>query len=186
MRRTSFESWPCSIARTTDLLGDWWTPLVLREAFYGTRRFEDFQGELGIARGTLTDRLRRLVELGLLTREPYQSEPLRHEYVLTEKGRDFFGVLMAMVAWGDRWLADEAGPPVTFRHTSCGHDVHAEVVCGECREPLRPDAIRPGFGPGFPADRATHPRARARFGTPAPATPTAPAETPAEASGTTE
>ncbi|MGW7427657.1 winged helix-turn-helix transcriptional regulator [Streptomyces sp. NPDC054813] len=77
MRRTSFAQWPCSIARTMDLLGDWWTPLVLREAFYGIRRFDAFQESLGIARNTLTDRLRRLVEEGLLEKRPYQTEPVR-------------------------------------------------------------------------------------------------------------
>src|ERR1044072_946179 len=99
MRRTSFAQWPCSIARTMDLLGDWWTPLVLREAFYGIRRFDEFQHELGIARNTLTDRLRRLVEEGLLERRLYQTEPRRYEYVLTEKGKDFFPVLAAMSRW---------------------------------------------------------------------------------------
>ena len=92
-----------------DLLGDWWTPLVLREAFYGVRRFDDFQRELGIARNTLTDRLHRLVGEGLLEKQPYQREPTRYDYVLTEKGRDFFGVLAAMSRWGDRWLAGGKG-----------------------------------------------------------------------------
>ena len=109
MRRTSFAHWPCSVARTMDLLGDWWTPLVLRESFYGIRRFDEFQQALGIARNTLVDRLRRLVDEGLLEKVPYQTEPVRHDYVLTEKGRDFWQVLAAMMTWGDRWLADEAG-----------------------------------------------------------------------------
>ena len=83
-----------------DLLGDWWTPLVLREAYYGIRRFDEFQQELGIARNTLSDRLRRLVEEGLLEKELYSTEPKRYEYLLTEKGRDFFGVVAAMSRWG--------------------------------------------------------------------------------------
>ncbi|MEW1906155.1 helix-turn-helix domain-containing protein [Streptomyces sp. NPDC086147] len=166
MRRTSFENWPCSVARVTDLLGDWWTPLVLREAFYGTRRFEDFQSELGIARATLAERLRRLVELDIMARRAYQEQPLRHEYVLTEKGQDFFGVLMAMAAWGDRWLADASGPPVLFEHRSCGHHVHAEVVCDSCGEPLRSSDVRPRFGPGYPEDQAALPRARRRYAGP--------------------
>src|ERR1044072_1678691 len=116
MRRTSFARWPCSIARTMDLLGDWWTPLVLREAFYGFSRFDEFQRALGIARNTLTDRLRRLVDEGLLEKRPYQDEPRRYDYVLTDKGREFFAVLAAMTASGDRWLAAAAraaggGPP---------------------------------------------------------------------------
>src|SRR3954465_15849807 len=114
MKRTSFSNWPCSIRRTTDLPGDAWTPLVLREAFYGIRRFDEFQQALGIARNTLTDRLRRLVDEGLFEKRLYQAEPRRYDYGLTEKGREFFGVLAAMTAWGDRWLADPAGPPITF------------------------------------------------------------------------
>src|ERR671920_79401 len=104
MRRTSFTNWPCSIARAADLLGDGWTLLVLREAFYGQTRFEGFTDDLGIARNTLTDRLRRLVDAGLLERRQYQTDPVRHDYELTEQGRDFFGVLAALNAWGDKWL----------------------------------------------------------------------------------
>ena len=117
MKRTSFAQWPCSIARTMDLLGDWWTPLVLRDAFYGVRRFDEFQQALGIARNTLADRLKRLVEEGLLEKVAYQVEPVRYDYVLTEKGRDFYPVLLAMTRWGDKWLAAEAGPPITVHHT---------------------------------------------------------------------
>ena len=101
MRRTSFGSWPCSIARTADILGDAWTLLVLREVFYGESRFDGFIGTLGIARNTLTDRLRRLEAEGLLRRRVYQRDPVRHEYLPTDKGRDFFGVLAAINAWGD-------------------------------------------------------------------------------------
>ena len=81
MRRTSFRNWPCSLARAVDLLGDWWTPLVLREAFFGSRRFEEFQGALGIARNVLAERLKRLVDEGLLERRKYQDAPARFEYV---------------------------------------------------------------------------------------------------------
>ncbi|CAM5519166.1 hypothetical protein SPURM210S_06014 [Streptomyces purpurascens] len=85
MRRTSFDTWPCSIARTADILGDAWTLLVLREVFYGESRFDGFIGSLGIARNTLTDRLRRLESEGLLRRRAYQTDPVRHEYLLTER-----------------------------------------------------------------------------------------------------
>src|SRR5882757_8177005 len=114
MRRTSFANWPCSIARTMDLLGDWWTPLVLREAFYGYRRFDEFQRSLGIARNTLADRLRRLVDGGMLCTRQYQDNPPRNEYLLTEMATDFLPVMSAMLSWGDRWLAGEAGPPITM------------------------------------------------------------------------
>jgi len=136
VRRTAFADWPCSLARSVDLLGDWWTPLVLRDAYYGVRRFEDFQRSLGIGRNILTQRLNRLVDEGMLERRPYQDRPVRHEYILTDKGRDFFPVVAAIVRWGDRWLAGDEGPPVTLHHVPCDHDMHAEVVCSHCREPL--------------------------------------------------
>lgn len=156
MRRTAFADWPCSLARSVDLLGDWWTPLVLRDAYYGVRRFEDFQRSLGIGRNILTQRLNRLVDEGMLERRPYQDRPVRHEYVLTDKGRDFFPVVAAIVRWGDRWLAGDEGPPLTLHHVPCDHDMHAEVVCSHCREPLalrdvtarlEPAAQRPRPGP---------------------------------------
>jgi DNA-binding HxlR family transcriptional regulator len=164
MRRTSFAQWPCSVARTMDLLGDWWTPLVLRDAFYGIRRFDEFQQGLGIARNTLADRLRRLVDEGLLEKQPYQADPVRYDYVLTEKGRDFWSVLAAMARWGDRWLAGEGGPPVTFHHDRCDHDAHAEVVCSHCREPLTAEETTMRMGPGYPPKLARHPEALKRFG----------------------
>jgi DNA-binding HxlR family transcriptional regulator len=158
-----------------DLLGDWWTPLVLREAFYGIRRFGDFQHELGIARNTLSDRLRRLVEVGLMEKRVYETTPLRHEYLLTESGRDFFGVLAAMSAWGDRWLAGEAGPPVTTRHNSCGHDAHAEVVCSHCKKHLAWEDITPRPGPGYPPKLLARTGIRHRFRLDGPAHEPAPA-----------
>lgn len=164
VKRASFARWPCSVARTMDLLGDWWTPLVLREAFYGIRRFDEFQRELGIARNTLAGRLSRLVAEGLLEKQLYQREPARYEYVLTEKGRDFFGVLAAMSAWGDRWLAGEDGPPIVFYHESCGQDSRAEVLCAACGEPMRAQDTTMRMGPGYPERLRSRPDVRRRFG----------------------
>lgn len=164
MKRTSFAKWPCSIARTVDLVGDWWTPLVLREAFYGTTRFDDFERILGIGRNVLTQRLNRLVEVGVLTRVPYQQNPVRHNYVLTEKGRDLFPILAAMGSWGDKWLANEDGPPVVLMHTACDHPANAEVVCSHCREPLDAREIKPNLGPGFPERHRASALATGRFG----------------------
>jgi DNA-binding HxlR family transcriptional regulator len=146
-----------------DLLGDWWTPLVLREAFYGTTRFDHFERVLRIGRNVLTQRLNRLVAEGVLDRVPYQQRPLRHEYVLTEKGRELFPVLAAVSAWGDRWLAAEEGPPVLIRHASCGHDTHAVVVCDRCREPLELGDITVRLGPGFPERQRAAALATGRF-----------------------
>ena len=163
MKRTPFADWPCSIARAVDILGDWWTPLVLRESYYGVRRFDDFQKTLGIGRNILTQRLNRLVDEGLLVRRPYQDKPLRNEYILTDKGRDFFPVLMAMVRWGDQWLSEEAGPPITLHHTTCDHDTHAEVVCSHCKEPLKLADTRTSLGPGYPKRHRERALATGRF-----------------------
>lgn len=164
MRRTSFQGWPCSIARSAELLGDGWILLVLRETCYGQSRFDGFAESLGIARNTLNDRLRRLVDAGLLEKRPYQSEPVRHDYVPTQKGRDFFGVLAAINAWGDRWLADDEGAPVVLRHHRCGRDARAEVVCADCGEPLRLEDVTVRPGPGYPAHLLDDPDVQGRFG----------------------
>lgn len=167
MRRTSFEGWPCSIARTADLLGDGWTLLVMREVFYGQSRFDGFAESLGIARNTLGDRLRRLVAAGLLERRPYRSDPVRYDYLPTEKGRDFFGVLAAMNSWGDRWLGDDDGAPVTLQHETCGSDVGARVVCGSCGDALAAEDVTVHPGPGYPARLLATPEVRRRSGLPA-------------------
>ncbi|WP_426567432.1 winged helix-turn-helix transcriptional regulator [Streptomyces canus] len=164
MRRTSFDGWPCSIARTVDILGDGWTLLVLREVFYGESRFDGFIDSLGIARNTLSDRLRRLEGMGMLQRRAYQTEPVRHEYLLTDKGRDFFGVLAAINAWGDRWQTGDEGIPVIMHHTACGHDTQATVVCSSCSEPLRHEDVAVRTGPGYPDRLLDNPAVRARFG----------------------
>jgi DNA-binding HxlR family transcriptional regulator len=150
MQRTRFANWPCSIARTVDLTGDWWTPLVMREAFYGARRFEQFHRQLGLSRNVLTQRLDRLVEEGMLERVPYQERPLRHEYRLTDKGRDFFTVLAAMIRWGDRWLAGDDGPPIELRDRESGARVDVEVVDSATGDPVDADRIMATPGPGLP------------------------------------
>jgi DNA-binding HxlR family transcriptional regulator len=149
VKRTPFADWPCSVARTVDILGDWWTPLVLRECYLGVRRFEDFQRSLGIGRNILTQRLTRLVGEGMLERRPYQERPVRHEYVLTDKGRDFFPVIAAIMRWGDTWLSGEDGPPVVLRHRTCDHDMQADVVCSHCGESLALRDVRGRVGPGY-------------------------------------
>ncbi|WP_336113377.1 winged helix-turn-helix transcriptional regulator [Streptomyces sp. PTD9-10] len=161
--RPSFADWPCSVARTVDIIGDAWTSLILREAFYGSCRFDEFQQQLGIARNTLTDRLRRLVDEGLMERRLYESEPPRHEYRLTEKGRDFFPVLAALTRWGDRWLAGEEGVPVTLHHETCDQDAHAEAVCSSCGEPMRSEDTSVRMGPGYPERLRTQPDVQRRF-----------------------
>ena len=137
MGRVDFSEMPCSTARTLEAIGDRWSLLIVRDALYGLRRFEEFTEDLGIARNVLTDRLTKLVDLGIFDKVAYEQRPLRHEYVLTDKGRDLLGVVLAMAAWGDRWATDSSEPPVQFDHRSCGsHGVTPMVTCSECREPL--------------------------------------------------
>lgn len=103
MQHTSLADARCPIARSIDVVGEWWTILILRDAFRGLRRFDEFQASLGIARNLLSRRLKRLVDAGILEKRPYSTRPLRHEYRLTEKGRDLHPVLMLLMAWGNRW-----------------------------------------------------------------------------------
>lgn len=142
MQRHDFSNWQCSVARTTDLIGDWWTPLILRDASRGIDTFDGFQKNLNISRNTLTQRLVRLVDEGMLDKIQYNERPKRYNYKLTEKGADFVPVLLAMTRWGDKWLFD-GRPPYKVRHKSCGHDVQGVVVCSECGEELALDNIEP-------------------------------------------
>jgi len=142
MRRTRFDRAPCPIARTTDLIGDWWTPVLLRNACLGVRRFEDFQRTLGVPRAILAKRLERLVAEGLLMKQPYQERPLRHEYRLTEKGRAFFDVLAAMWRWGEDWLWPEGEPPVELVHRETGRRVRPVVVDEETGERIELRKLR--------------------------------------------
>lgn len=125
-----------SVQRALAQAGDAWTMLILREAFFGARRFDAFQSALTAAPTVLTDRLKKLVANGVLTRVPYQERPLRHEYRLTDKGRDLYPAIVAIMGWGDRWLADEGGPPLTLVHKACGQDSHPRLVCDVCGEPI--------------------------------------------------
>jgi DNA-binding HxlR family transcriptional regulator len=158
MTRTNTSAWPCSIARTANLIGDGWTLLIMREACLGTRRFEDFQRTLGTGRNILTERLNMLVDEGVLTKFPYQDRPVRHEYRLTDKGRDVYPILAAMAAFGDTWLLGDEGPPVVLHHATCDHDMHAVVTCSSCAEPLDVRSVRATAGPGYPAGSVTRER----------------------------
>ena len=108
VQRTSFEDMNCSVAQCLEVIGEWWSMLIVRDTFLGVRRFDDFQARLGISRNILTARLTSLVEAGVLDKVPYQERPLRHEYRLTAKGRDLWPVLTTMREWGDKWIAGAA------------------------------------------------------------------------------
>lgn len=137
----------CSIARTLDVVGEAWSPLILRDVWVGLTRFEQLQADLGISRKVLTERLDHLVARGVLERRPYDRRP-RHEYVLTERGTELVGVLMVMAAWGDRWLAGEAGPPVLYRHHACGEVDRVDLRCAGCGEPMHAGDVDVLPGPG--------------------------------------
>jgi DNA-binding HxlR family transcriptional regulator len=148
VQRTDFAAMACSIARTFDLLGEPWTALILRDVFVGVTRFDELRADLGVSRKVLAERLARLVAAEVLERRPYAERPVRHEYVLTGKGVDLCGVLLAAAAWGDRWAAGAAGPPVLLRHRGCGQHTRAEVRCAACGGHLRVTDLDVEDGPG--------------------------------------
>jgi DNA-binding HxlR family transcriptional regulator len=117
--------------------------------FQGVSRFDALQERLGIARNVLATRLRHLVAEGILEKVSYQDRPLRHQYQLTQKGRDLFPVLVALMGWGDRWLAQGAAPPLTLVHRGCGRAVAPTVTCPHCSEPLDPGNTRARLSAGL-------------------------------------
>jgi DNA-binding HxlR family transcriptional regulator len=146
----SYDNLDCSVARSLEVIGERWTVLIIRDAFFGVRRFDDFQKDLGIARNVLQTRLTHLVEEGILVRVPYQERPMRHEYRLTEKGIDLWPVIVAMMGWGDRHAGSPAGPPTTLFHRECGGPVTDRGICADCgavltardvRRVVRPDLV---------------------------------------------
>ncbi|MEE4023896.1 helix-turn-helix domain-containing protein [Gordonia sp. PKS22-38] len=147
MRRARFTDMNCSVAQTLEIVGEWWTLLIIRDALFGVTRFDDFSTRLGIARNVLTQRLDTLVEHGVLIREPYQDKPVRYDYRLTEKGRDLWTVLAALRQWGDKWAID-GSPPVVTEHPGCGHVMTVEPVCSECGTRVTRSDLRVLRGPG--------------------------------------
>jgi DNA-binding HxlR family transcriptional regulator len=145
MRWVDIGNTRCSVARALSVVGDRWTLLLLREAFLGTTRFEDFRDNTGASRHLVAERLGALVEHGVLERRPYQERPPRLEYVLTDKGRDLYPVIVGLLAWGDRWMRDEKGPSLVIQHGACGHAVTLELRCPACDEPLDATAARHTF-----------------------------------------
>lgn len=139
---------PCSVARTVAVIGDRWTLMILRDVFLGVRRFEDFQARLGISRTITAERLKALTDEGVLKKVPYQDRPVRYEYRLTDKGLDLYPVIMAVVNFGDRHYAGEAGPPLLHRHKACGCDFAPVMTCSECHAPVGARDVETQAGPG--------------------------------------
>ena len=141
MRRKRFSDMPCPIARALDIVGERWTLLILRDVSRGIRRFDALQENLGIARNILTDRLAWLVEQGILEKRAYEERPPRYEYRLTQKGRDFFPVLVTLMAWGQRWSPPE-GVTVELVDKGSGAVLHPVLVDARTRRPLQPRATQ--------------------------------------------
>jgi len=150
MKRSSVTHLNCSIARSLDILGEWWTLLIVRDAFFGVRRFDHFVADLGISRGVLTDRLATLVGHQILKRHRYQQLPDRFEYKLTDKGRDLFPVLITLMQWGDKWLSapEVGGAPIVIEHDACGHNIVGSLLCGHCNMPISVSRVTARVGPG--------------------------------------
>jgi DNA-binding HxlR family transcriptional regulator len=126
---------PSSVSRALQIIGDKWSFMVVREGFFGIRRYDQIQARLGIAPNILTDRLSRLVATGVFRKQLYQTTPKRYEYVLTDMGLDLYGPFIAMLAWGDRWLSRNR-PPLLLHHKTCGNDFRPMVICKECKKPI--------------------------------------------------
>ncbi|MQA86070.1 MAG: transcriptional regulator [Streptosporangiales bacterium] len=145
----TYDDQVCSIARALEVVGERWSLLIVRDALLGLRRFDEFQGSLGIARNVLTDRLNKLVEQDVFRRVRYQDRPARYEYRLTPMGEELFLPLLALMYWGDRHLAGEAGPPRVVEHAGCGGVVVERLTCSACGETVPSGQVRTRPGPAL-------------------------------------
>jgi DNA-binding HxlR family transcriptional regulator len=158
VKRTDLSRHPCSIARSLDIVGEWWTPLILRDIAYGIRRFGEIQADLGISANVLTDRLASLQGEGLLDTHIYQKRPERHEYRLTAKGAELIPALLALMQWGDRWTWSDGHGPVRVVHGDCDHEARVELRCEHCERELTPfELLAKTRGPVSPSQRENQP-----------------------------
>lgn len=148
MRWSEIDTQVCSVARALSVVGDNWTLLILRDSFLGVTRFDQFQKSLGVTRHRLADRLSKLVEVGVLEKQPYQERPARYEYKLTEMGKSLYPVMVGLAQWGDDWLSDKDGAPIVYKHQGCGKITRLQLVCSDCGEPVTARSISPLLGPG--------------------------------------
>ncbi|MHB8694136.1 MAG: winged helix-turn-helix transcriptional regulator [Solirubrobacteraceae bacterium] len=147
MLKSDYADQTCSIARALEYVGERWTLLIIREALLGTRRFDDYQARLGIARNVLQARLERLVDGGIVAREPYSERPPRYEYKLTAKGIDLWPVIVSLLQWGDKHEAPD-GPPVVLEHRDCGGKLDDRRRCLKCGAELERRDVISRRGPG--------------------------------------
>jgi DNA-binding HxlR family transcriptional regulator len=136
----------CSVARALSVVGERWTLLIVRDAFKGTRRFDEFYRNLGVTRHRLTERLNGLVDSGVMTKVPYSERPVRYEYRLTRKGLALYPILLTLSHWGDEWLAGPEGAPTDYWHTRCGKVTQPQVTCANCGDLLRPEEVSARHG----------------------------------------
>ena len=152
----TYDGQNCSVAKTLELIGERWTVLILREIYFGRRRFDEMAAGLGIARNVLTQRLQRLQEEGVLTKVAYQERPERFEYRLTEKGLDLWPVLVTLMQFGDRYYAPD-GPPIVLTHQDCGGTLDEHRICTTCGEKITAKNVRARRGPGATVTPVTSP-----------------------------
>jgi DNA-binding HxlR family transcriptional regulator len=139
MERKSFADMHCPIAQSLELVGEWWSILILRDIFAGKTRFAELQSSLGIAKNVLSTRLARLVEAGLLQRQLYARRPPRYEYQVTPMGRDFYPVLIALMTWGNKWVLE--GKPIQPVDALSGRAVDPLLVDAETGQPITAETV---------------------------------------------
>ena len=152
MRKTSFADMNCSVAQSLEIIGEWWTLLILRDSFLGFRRFDDFVERLGISRNVLANRLGTLVGAGVLERRPYDEARSRYDYLLTDKGRALWPVMVTLRQWGDEWITGAGNEPLLLEHRDHGHTTTAKLTCDVCGEQLDARSVRAVNGPGAETD----------------------------------
>jgi len=148
MKRKSYSEMNCPIARSLEEIGEWWSILVLRDAFHGMTRFDEFETSLGIAPNMLTKRLATLVENGLMEKRPYSTKPLRHEYILTPKGTDFYSVLLTLVSWGNRHVFDKGDQPILLSDRDSGEVFEPQLYNPKTLKPVTNRSVKLVAGPG--------------------------------------
>ncbi|MBI9075221.1 MAG: helix-turn-helix transcriptional regulator [Desulfatibacillum sp.] len=139
----------CSVGRTLEVLGDRWIFMIIREAFFGVRYYDQFQANLGIASNILSDRLKALVENGIMEKKRDTQDARRMVYRLSQKGMELFSVTLALMQWGDKWLSDEDGPPLILHHKTCGHRLEPMMCCAHCREEVHAFDVTYEEGPAI-------------------------------------
>ena len=162
MRWDEIDDSLCSLARTLGVIGDRWTMLVLREAFLGTRRYDEFQRNLTAAPHIVAARLKKLVEHKVLEKRRYQEHPPRYEYRLTERGHELYPALIALITWSEKWQKSAHGPATIRTHKSCNHRLHLVASCAACGEPVTARDVKATLTPRYAAERARRAAAAAK------------------------